>query len=221
MTSHVRYRCIKICRYLKPDLLGSGKDKQREIKVMIEAQTEGQSRSSTEESETLKRFAAGDLSAFETLFHLHQAQVYSWIVRVVRDRGAAEDLTIETFWRIYRACKRFNPERSFGAWARSIAMNVAIDHLKTVPPEEKLSFETAAAVEFDSDLQQHVCRQTERAFRQLPAKLQAVAALALVEERPYEEISESLGISIGAVKSRVFRAVRLLRRKLKQLGVEP
>jgi RNA polymerase sigma factor (sigma-70 family) len=188
---------------------------------MMAAQIEARPESSTEEIETLKLFTAGDLSAFEMLFRRHQAQVYGWIVRIVRDRGVAEDLTIDTFWRIYRARERFDPERSFGAWARRIATNVAIDHLKTVPPEEKLSSETACAVEADPDLQQHIRRQTELAFCQLPVRLQAVAALALVEERPYEEISESLGISIGAVKSRVFRAVRLLRKKLKRLGVEP
>ena len=188
---------------------------------MMAAQNEARTQFSTAEIETLKRFAAGDLSAFEMLFRQHQAQVYGWIVRVVRDTGAAEDLTIETFWRIYRARERFDPERSFGAWARRIATNVAIDHLKTVPQEVSYSAEAVRAVEVDSDLQQHICWQTERAFRQLPAKLQAVAKLALVDERPYEEISESLGISVGAVKSRVFRAVRLLRKKLKQSGIEP
>lgn len=188
---------------------------------MIAAETETRMQSSTTETEVLKRFAAGDLSAFETLFRRHQAQVYGWIARVVRDTSAAEDLTIETFWRIYRARERFDPERSFGAWARRIANNIAIDHLKIVRPEEGLSAEALHAVEADLDLQQHIRRQTERAFRQLPAKLQAVATLALVDERPYEEISESLGISVGAVKSRAFRAVRLLRKKLKQSGVEP
>jgi RNA polymerase sigma factor (sigma-70 family) len=188
---------------------------------MIAAQTGTQTQFTTEDAETLKQFADGDLSAFETLFRQYQHPVFSWIIRIVRDRGAAEDLTIEALWRIYKARERFNPERSFGAWARRIATNVAIDYLKALPPEDKPFSETACAVEDDADLQQHIRRQTESAFRQLPAKLQAVATLALVEERPYEEISESLGISIGAVKSRVFRAVRLLRKKLKQLGVEP
>jgi RNA polymerase sigma factor (sigma-70 family) len=188
---------------------------------MIAARIEARAQSPMEESETLKRFAIGDLAAFETLFRQYQAQVYGWIIRIVRDRSTAEDLAIETFWRIYRAKDRFNPERSFGAWARRIATNVAIDHLKAVPREEIYSAEAIPAAEVDSDMQQHIRRKTEFAFRQLPAKLQAVAALALVEELPYDEIAESLGISIGAVKSRVFRAVRLLRKKLKHLGVEP
>jgi RNA polymerase sigma factor (sigma-70 family) len=188
---------------------------------MTAAQTATRTQPPTAEIDVLKHFAAGDISAFETLFRRHQAEIYGWIVRVVRDTSAAEDLTIETFWRIYRARERFDPERSFGAWARRIANNVAIDHLKSVRTETFLSAEAVCAVEVDSDLQQHIRLQTERAFRQLPAKFQAVATLALVEERPYEEISESLGISVGAIKSRVFRAVRLLRKKLRQSGVEP
>jgi RNA polymerase sigma-70 factor (ECF subfamily) len=61
----------------------------------------------------------------------------------------------------------------------------------------------------------------EQAFGQLPVKLQVVARLALIEEQPYPEIAGALGISVGAVKSRVFRAVRLMRKKLKRMGIEP
>ena len=188
---------------------------------MIAVPTETRAQPSTAESEVLKRFAAGDLSAFEALFRQHQAQVYGWIIRLVRDAGAAEELTLETFWRVYRARERFDAQRSFGAWARRIATNLAIDHLRTVRPMESLPADGAGAEEVDRDIQEHVRRQTERAFRQLPAGYQAVATLALVEEQPYEEISQALGISVGAVKSRAFRAVRLLRKKLKRLGVEP
>ena len=52
--------------------------------------------------ELLERLAQGELEAFETLFRQFQGQVYGWILRIVRDTGAAEDLTVETFWRIYR-----------------------------------------------------------------------------------------------------------------------
>ena len=64
--------------------------------------------------EVLERFALGDLDAFEALFRQFQGQVYGWIIRIVLDRGVAEDLTVETFWRIYRAHARFNPEADFG-----------------------------------------------------------------------------------------------------------
>jgi RNA polymerase sigma factor (sigma-70 family) len=62
---------------------------------------------------------------------------------MVRDRAVAEDLTIETFWRVYRARKRFDPARPFGAWARRIATNAVIDYLKSVPAEDALPAEVA------------------------------------------------------------------------------
>src|SRR5205085_9297962 len=81
--------------------------------------------------ELLERFAAGDLEAFEALFREHQKEVYRWAVRIVRDTGIAEDLTVETFWRIYRARQRFDPVAgNFRAWARRIATNAALDHLR-------------------------------------------------------------------------------------------
>jgi RNA polymerase sigma-70 factor (ECF subfamily) len=171
--------------------------------------------------ELLERFAHGELEAFETLFRQFQGEVFSWIIRIVRDPGVAEDLTVETFWRVYRARSRFDPTRSFGAWTRRIATNAAIDYLKTVRPEVLLAENQAPVVLPDAAVQQDIRDRIEQAFTHLPAKLQVVARLALIEEQTYEEIAEALGISVGAVKSRVFRAVRLLRIKLKRMGVEP
>ncbi|MGH9501191.1 MAG: RNA polymerase sigma factor [Terriglobales bacterium] len=165
--------------------------------------------------ELLQRFAHGDLDAFETLFRQHQGEVFRWIARVVRDRGAAEDLTIETFWRIHRARARFDPRRSFTAWARRIATNAAIDHLKRMRREEPLPEDVPAAELPDAGLQRDVRERVNRAFRQLPPKLRVAATLALIEEEPYQEIAEALGISVGAVKLRVFRAVRVLREQLR------
>jgi DNA-directed RNA polymerase specialized sigma24 family protein len=59
------------------------------------------------------------------------------------------------------------------------------------------------------------------AFRSLPLKLQIVATLALVEEQPYSEIADALDLPVGTVKSRVFRASRLLRKELARLGITP
>ncbi len=171
--------------------------------------------------ELLKRFAAGDLEAFETLFRQFQGQVYAWIVRIVRDTGVAEDLTVETFWRIYRAHARFNIEGSFGAWARRIATNAALDHLKTARREVALPENLPQKAQPDPAVRRDTRERIARAFGQLPAKFQVATTLALIEEEPYDEIAAALGISVGAVKSRVFRAVRLLRKKLRRLGVEP
>jgi RNA polymerase sigma-70 factor (ECF subfamily) len=171
--------------------------------------------------ELLKRFKQGDVDAFETLFRQFQAEVYGWIVQIVRDPGIAEDLTIETFWRIHKARARFDTEASFGAWARRIARNLAIDHIRSSRREQELSEQYLSVEVPDSALRREIQEKIERAFRQLPPKLQAAATLALVDERPYEEIAELLGASVGVIRTRVFRAVRQLRKQLERVAVKP
>jgi RNA polymerase sigma factor (sigma-70 family) len=169
----------------------------------------------------LERFVRGDLDAFETLFHQHQTVVYSWILRIVRDRSAAEDLTVETFWRIYRAHARFDSRRPFEAWARRIATNAALHYLKRSHLEIDLAENLIAKETGDPVDQKQIAVAIQRAFHDLPSKLRIAAVLALIEERPYQEIAEALGISVAGVKTRVFRAVKKLRKKLKDLGIEP
>jgi RNA polymerase sigma-70 factor, ECF subfamily len=171
--------------------------------------------------ELLERFTKGDPEAFAILFRQFQKDVYGWIIRIVREPQIAEELTVETFWRIHRSHARFDASRSFGAWARRIATNTAFDHLKRTRTELRLEDERLHETPADPAVQNDTRRRIRQAFIQLPPKLRLTAILALVEERPYEEIADSLGIPVGTVKSRVFQATRLLREKLKRLGLQP
>jgi len=171
--------------------------------------------------ELQERFAQGDMNAFEELFRQFQRDVYGWIVRIVRDTGTAEDLTVDTFLRAYRARARFDPERSFGAWLRRIATNLAFDHLKRSRREAPLDDSLPAAVtDSNPGVQRERREQIDRAFRKLSPKLRLVAMLALVEDVPYREIAEALGIPDATVRVRVFRATQYLRESLKELGAE-
>jgi RNA polymerase sigma-70 factor (ECF subfamily) len=174
--------------------------------------------------ELLERFAAGDLDAFESLFRQYQGAVFRWIMRIVRNTATAEELTVEAFWRMYRAHAQFKPDTgNCAGWLRRIATNVALDHLRRARPE----------VPLPDDLADRPARRSAhgegtelrcdifRAINGLSPGLRAAVLLALVEEEPYEDIAEALGISVGAVKVRVFRGVRILRKQLSELGVHP
>ena len=169
--------------------------------------------------ELLKRFRQGDPEAFEALFRRFQGEVYGWIVRIVRDPSAAEDLTVETFWRIYRARGRFDPGASFGAWARRIATNLAIDHLRRSRREVALPDDLPQPEHADPVERREQRRQIAVAFQRLPLTLRVAATLALVEDQSPKEIAEVLGASEGAIRVRVSRAVRLLREHLRRVGV--
>jgi len=143
------------------------------------------------------------------------------VLRIVRDRGAAEDITVEAFWRIYKARERFDPGRAFGPWARRIATNLALDHLRSQPPEVALSDELADDEVPDPGVRADLAIQIRAALARLPVQLHAVALLALIEDRSYGEIGEAFGLTPNAVKLRVFRAVRLLRKDLASRGITP
>jgi RNA polymerase sigma-70 factor (ECF subfamily) len=172
--------------------------------------------------ELLERFAAGDVEAFESLFRQYQGDVFRWIMRIVSNRAAAEDLTIETFWRMYRAHARFDAAKgNCAGWLRRIATNVALDHLRRARPEVLLVQDPPGAAKPDLVDQSELRHSVLVAINRLSPRLRVAVLLALVEEEPYDSIAQALGISVNAVKVRVFRGVRVLRKELSAAGVHP
>jgi RNA polymerase sigma-70 factor (ECF subfamily) len=176
-------------------------------------------------SDVLNRFCQGDDAAFEEIFRQHQRLVFGWILRIVRDPAAAEDLTIESFWRIHRAHARFEPAQGFEGWARRIATHAALDWLRASRVKTELDGEDcdelAAPAAPDPAIAAELRAKTAQAFARLPPKLRIAATLAVIEEQPQKEVAAALGISVAAVKLRVFRALRLLRKDLERQGITP
>jgi len=177
----------------------------------------------TEASDVLNEFRQGNLDAFETLFRQHQRAVYGWILRIVRNHATADELTVETFWRIHRAHARFEPSCGFEGWARRIATHAALDWMRAGRAESELTTELSrdpvAAAIGDPAVSAEIRRKTALAFERLPPKLRIAAVLTVVEEQPHKDVAEALGISVAAVKLRVFRAVRMLRKDLERQGI--
>jgi RNA polymerase sigma-70 factor (ECF subfamily) len=171
--------------------------------------------------DVLERFVEGDRDAFEWLFRQFELEVFRWALRIVRDPGTAEDVVVEAFWRAYRGRAQFDWSRSFGAWIRRIATNVARDHLRAARQRRTALTVVDERVPAPAGDDPAVSDAVALAFRRLPPRLQVVATLALIEERPYLEIADALDIPVGTVKSRVFRATRALRRELTRLGIRP
>jgi len=164
-------------------------------------------------------FVQGDMGAFEALFKQFEVEVYRWVLRIVRDASTAEDGLVEAFWRAYRGRARFDPSRSFGAWMRRIATNVARDQLRAARPRagwSKADYQIPSTAGSDQDLDEAVAL----AFRKLPPRLRVVATLALIEGQPYAEIADALDLPVGTIKSRAFRAIRALRKELAHLGIQ-
>jgi len=176
-------------------------------------------------SNVLDQFRQGDIGAFELLFRKHRRAVYGWILRIVRDHAAAEDLTVESFWRIHCAHARFQPARPFEPWARRIATRAALDWLRARRPEgaltERVMADLPSVPAGNPGVAAEIRLKTAQAFARLPPRLRIAAVLSVVEEQPHKEVATALGISVTAAKLRVFRALRLLRKDLQQQGITP
>src|ERR1700691_5781868 len=117
----------------------------------------------------LNEFQQGSVDAFEALFRQHQRAVYGLILRIVRNPATADELTVETFWRIYRAHARFEPSRGFEGWARRIATNAALDWMRSARAENELSAEfpdePASPAVADAAVMEEIRRKTALAFQ--------------------------------------------------------
>lgn len=175
-----------------------------------------------DESALIESAKQGDRSAFEALVLKYQDRVYN-ICRYMLGPLDAEDAAQDTFVKAYRNLSGFTPSPGFSAWITRIAVNTCLDYrrkpahlslVKTSRDGEEYEVEVAdggpGPEGFLSSKQAGLA--VEKALARLSEKLRAVAVLIEMEGLSYEETSEVLGISVGTVKSRLFRAREELRR---------
>jgi RNA polymerase sigma-70 factor (ECF subfamily) len=167
----------------------------------------------------------GDLYSFDLLVKRYQRKVYSLAYRMVKNHDAADDLAQETFIKAYLSIKSFKLGYAFYTWLYRICMNLSINYLKRqklVIPESRFEgesspLETQATNEDPLSLlvKREQETKTEHAINLLPPKYKAVFVLRVYEDLSYEEIAQTLKISLGTVMSRLFRARERLQALLK------
>jgi RNA polymerase sigma-70 factor, ECF subfamily len=188
----------------------------------MRAETEG------DEAGLLACAKGGDLSAFEEIVRRYQRRVYGVAFRVVRRHDVADDVVQEAFIRAHRALESFDLARPFGPWICRIAANLAVNHVRSPRareeglPENHDEQPASGADALSGLLDQEALVVLDQALGQLPEEQRAVFVLRAVEEMSYKEIAESLGLSMGTVMSRLFRArERLAEALAPYLGTSP
>ena len=138
------------------------------------------------------------------------------------DPQLAEDYTQETFIRLYRHAAGYAPQAKLSTYLLTIARNCLIDHLrKRKMRESALSGQEPAPRDASPALQverNELRGRVEAALQALPDNQREAVALAVVEELPYETVSEILGVPLGTVKSRVYYGLQALRETLNRQG---
>ena len=171
--------------------------------------------------ESLATEAREHADAFEELVRRYQNRIYSLAYRMTGDNVEALDLTQEAFLRCYAALPSFNPSLRFAPWLYRIATNLCINFLQSsrvrrggADPDLALQMPDRGK-QPDSLYEEKEQRlRIHQAILNLPAKYRAVVILRHMQDKTYEEIAAILDLPLNTVRTHLFRARELLRRRL-------
>jgi RNA polymerase sigma-70 factor (ECF subfamily) len=182
------------------------------------------------DEELIKRFQEGDTDAFTELVLRYKDPLYSYVLRMLKDRVNAEDIVQETFVRVYRNRKKYQQIAKFSTWIYTIAINLTKTELRRQNlrrfmslsggvtdngksfelPDQKINLEKSTE---DTIVGEHI----RMAIDKLPKTFKEVIVLRDIQELSYEEISKILGVPLGTVKSRVNRGRTRLQKLLSKI----
>ncbi|MGC9602926.1 MAG: sigma-70 family RNA polymerase sigma factor [Minisyncoccia bacterium] len=172
----------------------------------------------------IKLYLEGQRDFLGVLINRYIDHIYNFIFRFVRDRGRAEDLTQETFIKVWKNLHRFDPERKFKTWLFQIARNTTLDFLRKkksinfseLEGEDGEIFEVA-----DSGPTPHEIFEKKEAgimiqeiLDELPPKYSSVLVLYYQNQLNFREIAELSNESVDTIKSRHRRAISLVKKKI-------
>lgn len=173
----------------------------------------------------VERVLAGDTDAFRHLVERHSRHIFRLAFRMTGNEHDADDVVQETFLRAYRQIANFELRAGFGTWLHRIAVNCALDLMKSRERKElSRAVELDEVLEIGTDPHQdsrvrsaEVREAVGRALDRLTANERIAFVLRHYEGRTLEEIGDTLGTRLNATKNTVFRAVRKLREELAPL----
>ncbi|MFT7616642.1 MAG: RNA polymerase sigma-70 factor (ECF subfamily) [Planctomycetota bacterium] len=165
------------------------------------------------------RVAEGDVESYEKLYHRYKNRILTFIHRYVGDRDWAEDLTHETFLKLYKNPQAFDPRNRFVTWLFTVARNLSIDFLRRRRPTSGLTVSDGDDQTFtlelpdsthqspqDAALIKELEENIQGTLNSLSDKLREVFILCAIQGLSYEEVANIVGCPAKTVSSRLSRA---------------
>ena len=159
----------------------------------------------------------GDVQRIGILFDRHHRMLFNFFLRLTANRGLSEDLVQDVFFRMLKYRQTFQAGTNFTAWMYQIARNAHVDQARKrrleIVPDEETTWDDVASADLDPHEQLAHAQEIgllRRAMARLPLEKREVLVLSRFQNLKYGEIAEILNCEIGAVKVRVYRAIREL-----------
>jgi RNA polymerase sigma-70 factor (ECF subfamily) len=171
----------------------------------------------------IEKVAAGNTLAMQVLFARHHARVYRFILRLIGNAAAAEDLTSEVFLSVWRQAHRFEARSAVSTWLLAIARYKALAELRRRP--EALSDEATVDAGDPADDPEaafetkHRGEILRKCLASLSREHREIIDLVYYHEKTVQEVAEIVGTPGNTVKTRMFYARRKLSELLEAEGV--
>ena len=179
----------------------------------------------TSDEVLIGRIANGDRLAMQVLYARHHVRVFRFVLRLMRDQSAAEDLISEVFLDVWRQAGQFEGRSAVSTWMLAIARFKALSALRR-RPDQALDEATAAAIEDPSDDPEISLEKKDKGviirkcLAGLSAEHREIIDLVYYHERSVEEAAAIVGVPENTVKTRMFYARKKLAELLKAAGIE-
>ena len=158
----------------------------------------------------LRKAQRGDERAFSLIVRAYEQPVYNYVLRLVGDRSLAEDLTQEVFLRVFQGLPRFSLRCKFTTWLFQVTKNRVLDELRAKErrPLTPVTLDDAPHLEALDQPAERVeaIDGLWRAIDALPVDLKMALLLRDVVGLSYNEIADSLEITLATVKWRIYKA---------------
>lgn len=186
------------------------------------------------DEQLFERYRKGDDASFRAIIERHHDELLHFLIRLVGDRQAAEDVFQETFLQIHHSAAGFDAERRFRPWMFTIAANKGRDYLRRKARRRTLDLSnpvgnSSGETEYidlmavnvpapgDAAENRERDRLVQEALDELSPALREILLLAYFQRLSYSQIAEDLQIPLGTVKSRLHAAVASFAKKWKLL----
>jgi RNA polymerase sigma-70 factor (ECF subfamily) len=180
---------------------------------------------STSDETLLGLIAKGDRNAVRLLFVRHSLRIYRFILRIVRNEMAAEDLVNEVFIEVWRSAHRFESRSQVTTWILGIARFKALTALRR-RPSEGLDDDFAESIEDSADNPEMLAQKADRSavlqtcLKQLSNAHRQVIDLIYYHEQSIEEVARITGVPENTVKTRAFHARKRLAELIEARGID-
>jgi len=179
----------------------------------------------TSDEMLLEKIAAGDRTAMHTLYARHNVRVYRFVLRMLRDTAAAEDLVSQVFLDVWRTASQFEGRSQVSTWLLSIARFKALTALRQRKHEDIDQDDVMQIADQADTPEASLDRsRTSAILRACVAKLspahREIVSLVYYHEKSVEEVAQLIGIPASTVKTRMFYARKQLAELLRSAGID-